>query len=324
MENFRGIETFVKTVQGGTIANAARTLGITAAAASQNIARLERELGVRLLNRTTRSLSLTEAGGVYYERVRHLMDALDDAQAALTELRGEPCGKLRISCSAAFGRTVLSPLIPQFNQQYPEVRLELTLQDQPVDFITDNIDLGICFGPMRDTTVTAYKIARMPLLYCASPGYLAKCGIPGHPDELRNHKCMLFRNPPSGRFLRWGFGVNGKKRYEPELNVTTTCNDSEALAQMAVADQGIIRLGSFIARPLIDSGKLVQLFADCSNEYLDYYTYYLERQYMPPKTRVFIDFLRAEMKARADDGEERGRTVSDEEYVTEEALDNVE
>lgn len=295
MENFRGIATFVKAVQGGTIANAARSLNITPAAASQNISRLEKELDVRLLNRTTRSLNLTEAGSIYYDRVRHLVDALEDAQAALVELRGEPCGKLHVSCSADFGRNTISPLIREFNRIYPKVCINLILQDKSVDFITDNINVGICYGPMRDTTVIAYKIARMPLIYCASPGYLAKYGIPECPDDLVHHHCLLFSNPPSGRYLRWGF-MRDQHRYEPELNITTTCNDIEALAHMAVADAGIARLGSFNASDMIKSGKLVPLFTSYTCEYLDFYIYYLERPYTPPKTRVFINFIREALK----------------------------
>lgn len=304
MDTLRGIDSFVKAVEGGSIAAAARQLGITAAAASQNIARLEQELGTRLLVRSTRRLSLTESGSLYYERVRGVVRELQLAQAAVTELHGEPQGRLRVACSVAFARHVLAPLVPAFTERFPRVSLELVVADRSVDHVKEDIDVSIRFGEQLEPGLVARRIATIPVVYCASPAYLARAGTPQQPEELAQHACLLFRLPIDGRLLRWWF-VRGGTRFEPMLNPTIVTNDVDTLAQLAVAGAGITRLGVFIANPLIERGLLVPLFLPCSlsskgaaqvdGAPLDFHACYRDRKDLTHKVRAFVDYVAGAM-----------------------------
>jgi len=189
MDTLRGIESFVKAVETGSIAAAARILGISAAAASQNIARLESALGVRLLTRTTRSLALTDSGAVYFEQVRHVITDLELAHSAVTEHHGEPQGRLRVSSSAAFGRHVLAKRIPAFQKKYPLLAVELFTTDGSVDLVTEQVDISIRIREQLDEGLVARKIATVPSIFCASPDYLERAGVPKEPEDLRHRSC---------------------------------------------------------------------------------------------------------------------------------------
>ncbi|WP_268866827.1 LysR family transcriptional regulator [Methylobacillus arboreus] len=297
VDNLKGITSFVRAVEEGSIAAGARRLGISAAAASQNIARLEQQLGTRLLTRTTRSLALTESGQLYYQRVQSVIEELAHAQLELSELAGEPQGKLRIASSSAFGRNVLAPLVAQFAILYPRLRVELVLADHYVDHIREDIDLSVRFSQQLEPGLVARRIARVPLRFCASPAYLAQHGTPRDPDELIHHQCLVVRLPFDGRLLGWAFLRQGL-RFEAKLNPTLVCNDIDSLAGMAVAGAGIARIGAFAADRLIAEGRLIALFetteinaAPVEIEPLDFYACYRDRQAATGKLRLLIDFL---------------------------------
>lgn len=305
MDNLRGVESFVKAVQTGSIASAARQLGITPAAASQNIARLEQQLGARLLVRTTRRLALTEGGKIYFERVRQVMDDLDMAQSALFALHERPQGQLRVAVSAAFGRHVIAPMIPAFSARWPDVSVELILSDERIDHIRDEVDISIRFFRPSGAGLITRKLCDVPIMICASPDYLARRGTPREPEDLKHHDCLLFRAPYDGRLLPWGFFRNGI-RFEPDLHVSIISNDIGALGAMTVAGAGISRLGAFLARDLVAKGDVVALFAsgsaasgaEADPEPLDFHICVQDRQAMLPKVRLFIDHIVEEWKRR--------------------------
>lgn len=305
MDNLRGIDSFIRAVQTGSIVAAARQQGISAAAASQNIARLEQTLGTRLLTRTTRRLALTEGGRVYYERVRTIMDDLDMAQAAVSALHERPQGRLRVASSAAFGRYAIAPMIASFCALYPDVAVELVLTDDKIDHIRDEIDLSIRLQHQLEPGLITRKLEAMPITICASPAYLERRGVPREPEELKNHDCLVFRAPLNGRLLPWGFVRNGT-RFEPELHVSVISNDIESLARMTLAGAGITRLGHFISEQLIREGRLVALFqheagsssAHADPEPLDFRICFRDRQAETPKVRAFIEHVVAEQAAR--------------------------
>ena len=216
MDTLRGIECFVRAVEGGSIAAAARRVGISAAATSQNIARLESYLGVRLLTRTTRSLATTDAGKVYYDKVALLIHELELARSAVTDTEQELQGRLCIASTAAFSRHVLAPLIPAFNQRYPRLEIELTSTDRRVDHVQESVDVSIRIKQQLDDGMVARKIATVPTIFCASPAYIARAGRPSTPADLREHDCLVFRLAADGRFLRWGFVENGL-RFDAEV-----------------------------------------------------------------------------------------------------------
>lgn len=301
MDTLRSIESFVKAVEGGSIAAAARIQGITPAAASQNIIRLEASLNTRLLTRTTRSLALTEAGAIYYEQVRHVIHDIENAQSLVTELHGEPQGRLRIASSAAFGRHVLSAIIPSFTAKYPKLSIELILTDQNIDHVKEEIDISIRFKQQLELGLVAKKITVIPVLFCASPAYLARKGEPHTPEDLQQHDCLMFRMPTSGRLLNWGF-LRDELRFEPELNPSIISNDINSLAELAIAGAGIARLAAFIANPLIQNGKLVPLFQQdasktsrmhADNEPLEFYACFRDHHAMTLKVKTFISHLTA-------------------------------
>ena len=297
MDTLRGIESFVKAIELGSIAAAAKRMGISAAAASQNIARLETYLGVRLLARTTRSMALTESGELYYEKVRTLVSDLAEANAAITNLNTEPQGRLCIASTAAFGRNVLASLIPAFTLRYPRIAMELMTTDRIVDHIQEGVDISIRIKPQLEEGIVARRIATVPTLFCAAPSYLQRAGRPTVPEELRHHDCLVFRVPADGRFLRWGFIRDGL-RFEADVRATIISDDIDAIAQLAVAGGGITRLAAFVANPFIASGQLVTLFLPDENkqvsaevEPLDIYLCVRDRHQLTPKMRAFMDYL---------------------------------
>ncbi len=299
MDTLRSIESFVKAIEGGSIAAAARMQGITPAAASQNIIRLEASLNARLLTRTTRSLALTEAGTIYYEKVRHVINDIENAQSLVTEFQGEPQGRLRIATSAAFGRHVLSAIIPSFTAMYPKLSIELILTDQNIDHVKEDIDISIRFKQQLELGLVAKRIATIPVLFCASPTYIARKGEPHTPEDLQRHDCLMFRMPTSGRLLNWGF-LRDELRFEPELKPTIISNDINSLAELAIAGAGIARLAAFIANPLIKNGKLISLFQQdktnpsimhADNEPLEFYACFRDHHAMTLKVKTFISHL---------------------------------
>ncbi len=300
MDNLRGIESFVKAVEAGSIAAAARLLGISAAAASQNIARLESQLGTRLLTRTTRSLRLTDSGELYYNRVHSLINELENAKDAVTALSGEPQGRLCIASTAAFGRHVLAALAPVFNRRYPRIALEIITTDRSVNHIQEMVDVSIRIKQQLEEGLVARRIAAIPLIFCAAPAYLERMGKPQTPEDLINHDCLMFRVPANGRILPWGF-VRESVRFDAPVRTAMVSDDIDVLARLAASGGGIARLAAFVARSYVERGELEEIFVpapdDSSNqiyavaEPLDVYISLRDRHELTPKVRAFIDFL---------------------------------
>lgn len=297
MDTLRGIESFVKAVETGSIAAGARLLGISAAAASQNIARLESSLGVRLLTRTTRSLALTESGTLYFEQVRDVLRDLELARSTATQAHDAPQGRLRIASSAAFGRYVLAPLLPAFTARYPRIACELITTDRSVNHIQESVDISIRIPQQLEDGLVARHIASVPSIYCASPAYLHKAGTPATPEELREHDCLAFKVAVDGRLMPWRFVRDGI-RFDAQIRVTLISDDIDVLARVAANGGGITRLAAFVAEPYLASGHLQQLFANPQHsssqaltEPLDYYLCVRDRYELTPKVRAFVEHL---------------------------------
>lgn len=290
------INSYISVVEHGSIAGAARAQGMSAAAVSQSIARLEAHLGTRLLSRTTRSMALTESGARYFDKVRHIPRDIALASQAAT-LASAPQGALRIATTAAFGRHVLAPLMPAFKAAFPLLEIELISTDRRVDHRLESVDVSIRIEAQLTDRLVAQRIASRPFVFCASPTYLDRAGAPATPEDLKQHACLLFRYPTDGRFLPWTFVQNGK-RFEVKVSPEFVCDDIDVLAQLAVNGGGIARLASFVAQPLIDSGKLLALFepgarnAACAEpEPMQIYACVTERSALNAKVRAFIEFL---------------------------------
>ena len=290
------ISTYIRVVEAGSIAGAARAQGLSAAAVSQSIARLEAHLGVRLLSRTTRRLAMTESGARYFEKVRHIPQDVEVA-AHLATLASEPQGPLRIATTAAFGRHLLAPLLPAFKQTYPGIDIELIGSDRRLDHRLEQIDVSLRIKAQLSDSLVARRIASRAFVFCAAPAYLEQAGTPRTPEELQQHACLLFRYPTDGRYLPWRF-VRAGQTFEAATRPGFVCDDIDMIAQLAVNGGGIARLADFVALPLIERGQLVPLFdaqsqdaTAAQSEPMDIYACVSERSALSGKVRAFIDFL---------------------------------
>ncbi|WP_310632868.1 LysR family transcriptional regulator [Paraburkholderia sp.] len=299
------INCFIRVVETGSIAAAARAQGVSAAAVSQSIARLETHLGVRVLSRTTRSMALTESGARYYAKVRHIPGDIDLASQAAT-VEAAPQGSLCVATTAAFGRHVLAPLMPGFKAAYPRIDLELISTDRSVDHRLEGVDVSIRIAAQLDDRLVARRIASRPFMFCASRSYLNQAGVPLTPEDLKHHACVVFRYPTDGRFLPWGFVREGR-RFDAPVNPAFICDDIDMLAQIAANGGGIARLASFVAQPLIDSGKLVTLFeprdrsrVHAEPEPMELYACVAERSAMNAKARAFIAYVEQALQSQMD------------------------
>lgn len=290
------IDCFIKVVEAGSIVGAAKTLGVSAAAVSQTLGRLETHLDTRLLQRTTRSMALTESGSVYFEKVKRIALDLESAQSAISHAQTQLQGHLSIASTAGFGRHVLAPVIAGFAERYPQLTLELSTTDRKINHLHEGIDLSLRIKPQLEDGIIARKVATVPFVICASPDYLQKAGRPSTPADLQQHACLAFRYPLDGRLLRWWFVEQGQ-RFEAAINATAISDDIDALAQMAAHGAGVTRLAEFVAAPYLESGQLVSLFEPgggstfASAAPLEIYACVQERAAMTSKVKAFTEFL---------------------------------
>ncbi len=287
MRRFGAIPVFVAVVENGGFTAAARTLGISKSAVSKRINQLEAHLGVRLLHRTTRKLSLTEAGERYFEHATQALAAANQAEDAVAELQGEPQGQLRISSPMSFGRLHVAPMIPKLLKRYPKLKIDLVMDDRRVDLVAEGFDTAIRAGNLPDSTLIARKLAPVRQVLCASPDYLDRYDRPGTPAELSGHNCVLYSY--SSDADKWTLIGEGGP-----VTVTVSgsykVNNSEALLEALREGVGIGRLPTFVAGPDLKAGRLVKLFESYRIPDFTLYAVFPEREYLPAKLRVFLDF----------------------------------
>ncbi len=287
-DGFSAIPIFVAVVEQQGFSNAAKVLGISKSAVSKRINLLEQHLGVKLLQRTTRKISLTEAGKHYFEHAQLAHKAAKDAEDAVTQLQGEPQGRLRINAPMSFGRLHLAPLIPKFLARYPKISMDLVMDDKQVDLVGGGFEVAIRAGVLPDSNLIARKLAPLNSIICASPEYVKKQSPPSTPEQLKSHNCLLYSY--SNRLNSWTF-THKNKSHIIEVSGNYQVNNSEALREAVLQGMGIARLPTFVAGPDIEAGKLVQLLPEYKMPTITIYALFLERQYMPAKVRVFLDFV---------------------------------
>jgi len=287
MEGFGAIPVFVAVVENGGFSAAARTLGISKSAVSKRINQLEAHLGVRLLHRTTRKLSLTEAGERYFEHAAQALTAAGQAEDAVTELQGEPQGNLKISSPMSFGRLHVAPLIPKLLQRYPKLQIDLVMDDRKVDLVAGGFDVAIRAGNLPASTLIARKLAPVRQVLCASPDYIDRYGRPATPAELSDHNCVLYSYSSDAN--EWTLiGEGGPETVT--VSGSYQVNNSEALLEALREGIGIGRLPTFVAGPDLKTGRLVKLFESYRLPDFTLYAVFPERQYLPAKVRAFLDF----------------------------------
>ena len=288
--SYAGVLAFMAVVNEGSFAKAGDRLGIGRSAVSRSVQRLESQLDARLFHRTTRNTSLTSEGEIFFARcepgVTHIAQALED----MRELRqGPPRGRLRICSAATFGRKVVAPLLAGFNAAYPEISIELLLDDAPPDFIGDRIDVSFRNGRLEDSQVVAKQLVPMRLVVCASPEYADAHGLPQTLADLQHHRGIHLRLP-SGRVAEWEFKADGRSQRVMAPG-RSTFNDDELVLQAVLSGQGLAQLAAYQICDSLRNSRLVTCLDAYAPEDRGHYVCYLSRQQLPSRIRVFIDYM---------------------------------
>lgn len=288
MDRFLEMETFAAVVDAGSFVGAADVLGHSKAAVSRYVNELESRLGVRLLHRTTRRLSLTPEGEVFLSRCRELLSDLTEAEAEITSRSDTARGLLRVNVPVTFGIRCLAPLWAPFRNQYPEVRLDISLVDRLVDLVEEGYDLAIRVGNLSSSSLIARRLAATRMRVCASPDYLAVHGTPAHPRDLADHAVIGYSYWSAGD--EWTLeGPDGVVTVRTRAGIYT--NNGDTCLAVALAGQGIVLQPDFVVGEDIKAGTLVELIPEYSAGELGVYAVYPSRRFLAPKLRVFIAFL---------------------------------
>ena len=289
MDQLGEMRVFVRAIECGSFASAANGLKLTPSAVSKLVRRLEERLGVRLLNRTTRKLSLTAEGETYFHSGRRLVDSVDSLEQEVTAAGGKPRGLLRISASVPFGLVHIAPALVEFRRRYPDVRVHLSLNDRNVDLLTEQIDVALRLGPLRDSNLMARKLTEIERIICASPDYIKRHGKPETFDDLTRHECVVFAIP--GRD-RWPFKTADGEVVQVQVSGVFTADNSLLALELVLRGAGITRVPDFIAAEAIHNGKLVPLLVDQHHaERTPIFAVFPPGTQRNPKVRVFLGFL---------------------------------
>jgi DNA-binding transcriptional LysR family regulator len=288
MDKFQGMQLFTRVVDAGSFTAAAEGLGISRALASKLIQNLEDSLGVRLLNRTTRRISLTDAGRNYYQRVSEILAQLVEAEAEAAQLQVEPRGRMRVSAPISFSVLHLAPALSDFQKRYPRVELELELSDRVVDLVDDGFDLAIRIGKLADSSLIARRIAPACLLMVASPDYLKRAGTPRQPSDLTTHNFMIYTL--ATRRDEIVLERNGESTVT-RIHGNLLVNNGDFIAAAAVQGHGISVLPTFIITEQLRRGELVPVLESWSVPSIAIHAVYAQTRSLPAKTRALIDFL---------------------------------
>lgn len=291
MENLVGMAVFAKVAETKSFSAAAERLGLSKSAVSKHVTRLERALKARLLNRTTRRLSLTEVGATFYEHCARMLAEAEAAELAVSRLYAAPRGVVKITSPAAFGNVQVVPAIPDLIARYPELTVQIVMNDRPVDLVEEGYDVAIRVTDQPPPGVVARKLMTVRWIVCAAPAYLREHGTPRAPQELKEHNCLFYSFLESS--IEWRFhSRQGDSKVRVAGNFTA--NNSEAIREVALKGAGIALLPSFLVNPDLADGRLKQVLA--GHEVAgavgnDVYALFLPTRYLSPKVRAFVDFF---------------------------------
>lgn len=289
MDDINAYLVFARVVEEGSFTAAAERLGESKSAVSKQISRLEDGLGTRLLNRTTRRMSLTEAGAIFYERVRRVVEEVEEARVAVSQLQAAPRGTLRISAPVSFGMSHIAPVLPDFMARYPDLQVDIALTDHQVDLVEEGIDVAVRIGALTDTSLIARRIREYRRLVLASPGYWKKYGMPEHPSELSDHQCLTYAYFTGGRTWRMGDPAGGE--ITVRVGGRMNANNGEILVRAAEAGLGIIQSPIFLCEDSMAAGKLVPALESFEFEPVGLHAVFPHARNLSTKVRVFVDFL---------------------------------
>jgi LysR family transcriptional regulator for bpeEF and oprC len=291
MDRLTSMEVFRWVVDLGSFSRAADRLDLSKATVTAHVAAIENRLGVRLLNRTTRKLSLTEDGSAYLEHVRRVLADVQETEDMLSNARGTPRGRLRVDMPVTLGRQHIVPALPRFAAQYPDIEVVATLDDRRIDLVEEGVDVALRMGALEDSSFIAKRIYSSGYVVCASPDYLAIHGTPATPEDLVAHRCLGFYNAATRRVIEWPFERNGE-RFSLVPRGMLTVSNAEALVDAALGGAGIICTLEMIVSRQLASGELVPVLEDVRTSLqVAISAIYPQNRHLSPKVRVFVDFV---------------------------------
>ena len=294
--SYAGVVAFIAVAAEGSFARAADRLGVGRSAVSRSVQKLEAQLDARLFQRTTRSTSLTREGELFFRNCHPGVQRIVQALEEMRELReGPPRGQLRIGATVGFGRRVVAPLLAGFRARYPELAIDLLLDDRAIDFSADRVDVAFREGPLEDSQLIAKRLVPMQLLICAAPDYAQAHGLPREIDELGAHACINYRTA-AGRIADWEFRLDGDKR---KLVPPSRCsfNDLDLVLESVLRGEGIAQLPGYLVSEALREGRLVTCLTQYAPDDRGHYLCYLSRQQLPTRMRVFIDYMTEAVRA---------------------------
>jgi len=289
MDRMAGMAVFTKVVGAGSFSAAARGMNLSQAYVTKQIQELESWLGARLLNRTTRRLSLTEVGSGFYDRCMRILDAIEEARSAAGALQTVPRGRLRINAPVSFGLLHLAPAVTEFLETYPDVSIEMLVNDRVVDLLEGEFDVGVRIGRLRDSSLIARRIAPICLAICAAPAYLARHGAPKTPDDLANHNCLEYTYFESRG--EWRLLDPAGSEIAVPVSGRYLANNADVLRSTALAGGGVILAPTFLLGEDLRAGRLVRLLPDYPPPEQALHALYPPGRHLSAKVRSFVDFL---------------------------------
>lgn len=287
LDDLSRLRLFVRIVATGTLTAAARELGLSLPVASKRLAQLEADLGIRLLQRTTRRLTLTEDGAILHARALRILEEVEQAEALLSHQRETIEGLLRITAPAAFGRQRIAPLLGDFQRLHPGLSAQLVLTDVVLDLVDSGMDIAVRFGTLEDSSYFSQVLAPNYRVLCASPTYLDKHGTPGHPAELADHRCLLIGSQPQAE---WSF--SDASRTTVKVQGSLISNDGEAVHGWALQGMGIVLKSIWDVGDDIDAGRLRRLLPGYAIPAAPLHAVYPHGRHLAPRVRAFIDYMR--------------------------------
>jgi DNA-binding transcriptional LysR family regulator len=290
MDQIQSMRVFARVVETGSFTRAAESLDMPKGSATKLLQQLETRLKVKLLNRTTRRVTVTPDGAAYYERASRLLSDLDEMEAAMTLAQGKPGGRLRVDVGSSVATRIIIPALPDFFRRYPNIQLDLGVGDRPVDLIGDSVDCVIRGGELTEQSLVARRIANMPLVSVATPGYLATHGVPAHPLELgERHTVINFFSPRTGRLFPNLFEKDGE-RVEVAGSHKLSVNEGNAYLAAALAGLGIAQVAQFQAAPHLASGELVEILPEWKHPPIPLHVVYPPNRHLSARVRAFVEW----------------------------------
>ncbi len=288
MDTLDGMRTLISVINEGSFTRAATRLSISPQLVSKYIGQLEARLGTRLLNRSTRRLSVTEAGQAYFERCVHILAEIDELEDAVGDMSVTARGTLRINSPMSFGEQHLATAVAAYQRKHTEVRVDMTLDDRVVDVVSEGFDLAIRIGQLGDSALVARHLAPVNLVVCGAPDYLDERGVPQSPEDLAQHDCLGYTYWSERD--HWRFEADGR-HHDVKVDGRLRANNGTALRRAAVAGNGLILQPTFIVGDDLRDGRLVRVLTDFTIKPVNVYAVYAHRQYLSSKVRTFVDFL---------------------------------